>query len=270
MEIFKISQESLFTIVDWEKDSSIVAGITNRLGGVSDFPKDSLNMAFHVNDEVEKVVANREKIANTLAFPLSKWVGAKQTHETNIHIVTLEDIGRGSVNYETSLEATDGLFTMEKDILLTLCFADCVPIFFKSKDNKAIGMAHAGWKSTVGLIAPKMIELFEKNGIEKNDIDIVIGPSICQNCYNVNSNLINHVQKILDTNIIKPYNQLEEDQYLLDLKLVNKLLLLNVGIASEQIITTEYCTSCSNDLFFSHRKEKGHTGRIMSYIGMRG
>ena len=270
MGIFKLNQESLFVIEDWQKDSTMVAGITNRLGGVSNYPENSLNMAFHVNDEIEKVVVNRQKIASKLDFPLQNWIGAKQTHETNIHTVTSKDIGSGSVNYETALEATDGLFTMEKDILLTLCFADCVPIFFKSKDNKAIGIAHAGWKSTVGLIAPKMIDLFEKNGIRKNDIEIVIGPSICQECYIVNSTLINHVQNILDTNIIKPYEEIGEDQYLLDLKLLNKLLLQNVGIASEQIKTTEYCTSCSNDLFFSHRKEKGHTGRIMSYIGMRG
>ena len=270
MDIFQLKNNSLFTIDEWEKNSSIAAGITNRIGGVSSYPKDSLNMAFHVSDELDHVVINRQKVAASLDFPLCNWVGAKQTHETHVHTVTSKTKGSGSFSYDTALEATDGLFTMDKDVLLTLCFADCVPIYFKSKDGKAVGIVHGGWRSTVGLINLKMIEIFEKNNINRNDIDIVIGPSICKSCYVVNSEVINHVQSIVDTNIIKPYEKIANDQYLLDLKHLNQLILLNANISSEQIKITDYCTSCSNDLFFSHRKEKGNTGRMMSYIGIRG
>lgn len=270
MDIFHLKNNSLFSIDEWEENSPIVAGITNRLGGVSSYPKENLNMAFHVNDLENNVIENREKIAKIINFPLSSWVGAKQTHETNVQLITSDQKGLGAYGYETALEATDGLFTMDKNVLLTLCFADCVPIYFKSRDAKAVGIVHGGWRSTVGLINLKMIELFEKNNINRNDIDIIIGPSICKSCYVVNKELINHVQSIVDTNIIKPYEEIADNQYLLDLKLLNKIILLNANISSDQIKITDYCTSCSNDLFFSHRKEKGYTGRIMSYIGIRG
>ena len=91
-----------------------------------------------------------KQVAELLEFPAKHWVGAEQTHDIVIKKITKADRGKGSDSYEHSFKGTDGFYTNEEGILLTLCFADCVPLFFIAPETKMIGVAHAGWKGTVG------------------------------------------------------------------------------------------------------------------------
>ena len=179
------------------------------------------------------------------------------------------DAGIGAKEYETSFKKTDGFYTSDKNILLTLMYADCVPIFFYAPTSGFIGVAHAGWKGTVGEIAPKMVSALQSEGVPLNEILVVIGPSICQNCYVVDDKVIDNVQKLLEEYDEKPYNLISEGQYQLDLKQLNMLLLEKAGIPKSHIEISTYCTSCHDDIFFSHRRDKGHTGRLMSFIGWK-
>lgn len=269
-EPFTITDTKYLLADGWSGSApGLIAGITTKNGGTSTGYLTSLNMGFHVQDLPEAVRENRELLAASLDFPLYSWVGAQQTHETNIKKIGKKDAGKGAADYASAFAETDGLYTAEKGILLTLCFADCVPLLFSVPKLGLIGAAHAGWKGTVGGIAGQMIRALTAEGAAPEDIHVLIGPSICSGCYTVDDKVIEKVQKLLEEPDEKPYNLISKGQYSLDLKQVNALVLKKAGIPAGQIGQTSLCTSCDRDLFFSHRRDKGHSGRIMSFIGWK-
>ncbi|GHH96480.1 peptidoglycan editing factor PgeF [Neobacillus kokaensis] len=270
MEPFVRKDESYLTIESWMKQfPGLVAGITTKIGGVSKGDFETLNLGFHVDDEVNHVYLNREKVADLLNFPLDQWVGAEQIHDIGLKRVEKKDCGKGSVSYEQSFKGTDGFYTNEEGILLTLVFADCVPLFFIAPNAKMIGAAHAGWKGTVSQISKKMVAAFGTDGINPKDIHVVIGPSICEKCYIVDNRVVKLVENILEDVDRKPYNLISDGQFSLDLRQLNRLILLKAGIPDEQISMSNLCTSCDQELFFSHRRDQGKTGRMLSFIGWK-
>lgn len=269
-EPFLLHEEEFFYLESWmNKFPGLVAGFTTKNGGVSKAPYASLNIGFHVGDNKEDVVANRSQLAKKLSFPLTDWVCAEQTHETKIVKVLPSDCGKGAKDYLSSLKATDGLFTTEKQILLSLVFADCVPLYFIAPKHSMVGVAHAGWKGTVAGIATSMIESWNQAGILSSDIHVTIGPSICGDCYVVDDKVVKFVQKLLEDYDEKPYNLISEGQYNLNLKQVNAEILVKAGVPREQIDISTLCTSCENEKFFSHRRDQGKSGRLMSFIGWK-
>lgn len=271
MEPFVQTSESVLSIQPWiEKYPSLIAGFTTKNGGVSEKPFVSMNTAFHVFDREDKINQNRQILAEHIQMEVSNWIGCEQTHEYFIKKVGREQIGVGAKDYQSALKHTDGLYTNETDVLLTLCFADCVPIFFFAPKYHLVGMAHAGWKGTVSGIGLRMVqEWMEKEGVQPDEILAVMGPSICQNCYTVDKKVIDLLEEILEEQTKTAYNQITESQFQLDLKLANELILRKAGLPPENISTTAYCTSCDHSLFFSHRRDRGKTGRMMGMIGWR-
>ncbi len=270
MEPFTNNHQTYFSIKNWmEQYPGLVAGITTKNGGSSTGVYENLNLGFHVGDQIEAVCSNRNKLANHIQFPLKHWVGAEQTHETFIRKITKDDRGKGADSYENAFKGTDGFYTNEEGILLTLCYADCVPLFFISPEHSMIGTAHAGWKGTVNEIAGKMVEQWEREGIKSEQIFVTIGPSICEKCYIVNDYVINFVENTLVDVEEKPYNLIKEGQYSLDLRKLNKMILLKAGVPSKNIQISTLCSSCDKTEFFSHRRDHGKTGRMLSYIGWK-
>ena len=272
MEPFIQNCESFLSIKDWnDRYPNLLAGFTTKNGGVSEFPFQSMNTAFHVHDLDEKVKKNRHILANQLRFPVEKWVGAEQTHEASIVKIDNRYAGLGALDYNSALKATDGLYTKESELLLTLCFADCVPVFFMSPEHRLIGIVHAGWKGTVAGISKSMVDIWERTeGVQPKEIYAAIGPSICQNCYTVDKKVINYLEVILEEQTKTAYNQITDNQFQLDLKLANALILQKAGVLPENIMTTDFCTSCDDSFFFSHRRDEGKTGRMMGLIGWKG
>lgn len=268
MEPFFLKNEQYFLIDEWTTDS-LIAGFTTKNGGVSTNNFSSLNVGLHVHDHDEAVLENRRIVGNLLDFPLENWVGAEQTHDTNIVKIEQRDKGRGGVNYEDSFKETDGFFTKESGLFLSLCYADCVPLYFYSSKAHAIGIAHAGWRGTVQGIGREMVRIFEEEHVNLRDIKVVIGPSICENCYIVDERVIRLVQNILEHVEEKPYNLISGNQYHLNLQALNRQLLVKSGILEENIRISKFCTSCHEQYFFSHRRDRGRTGRMMSFIGWK-
>ena len=273
MEPFQQKHETFYMIEEWAKEfPGLVAGFTTKLGGTSKKPFDSLNFGFHVGDDAASVCQNREILASQIGFPLQQWVGAEQSHETMIHKVVKADRGKGSVNYDSAFTRTDGFYSNEKNVLLTLCYADCVPLYFLVPDQQIFGIAHAGWKGTVEGIADEMVSRLSLEGIPASEIKVVIGPSICGECYIVDTSVINRIEKLLitlETVEKKPYNLISGNQHQLDLRELNKIILINAGVLAKNINITDFCTSCHHEMFYSHRLDQGNTGRMISFIGWR-
>ncbi|MGC8229678.1 peptidoglycan editing factor PgeF [Pseudobacillus badius] len=270
-EPFVSAHDSFYIIKDWhEAVLGLVAGFSTKIGGESTGEFASLNTGFHVNDRPEDVRANRERIGSLVGIPAGSWVGACQTHGKRVAQVTKTDSGKGGLYYESSFPDTDGLYTNEKGILLTLCYADCVPLYFLSKKDKRIGTAHAGWKGTVLGIGARLVEEWEKDGIKPEDMEAVIGPSICQKCYKVDSRVIDRVRQWTDDRSPLPFAPAEGEpgQFHLSLQELNELILIQAGIPRENIRSSKRCTSCNNE-FFSHRRDNGKTGRMLGFIGWK-
>ncbi|MGE6674350.1 peptidoglycan editing factor PgeF [Bacillus pumilus] len=260
-------------IHDWTNmtcsGKEVLAGFTTKNGGFSLSPYQSLNTGLHVGDDASSVQLNRQVIADATAVPLSDWVFADQTHEDRIKKVTKEQRGKGSLHYHEALPGTDGLYTSEPNIMLALCFADCVPLYFLAPQHGLIGTAHAGWKGTVKQIGAKMIELWvNQEGAKTDQIQVVIGPSIGSCCYIVDDVVLNQVKQLpfLTWDV---YSEISQGQYKLDLKTLNKNVLLHAGMKEENIHVSSMCTSCNDQLFFSHRRDQGKTGRMMSFVGFK-
>lgn len=265
--LYTSDDPSILSIKKWENDDNIIAGMTTRQGGTSQQPYHSLNVGFHVGDRSDDVLNNRHIVAEKLSIPLQRWVVGNQPHGKNIYKVQSDDASKGAKTDENAIDGVDGLYTDERGILLVSLYADCVPLYFFEKQHQMVGIAHAGWKGTVADIAGNMVETWRKEGIDPSTIEVVIGPSIGPCCYEVNDVVMNEVNKLhLDENVSQK-NTAGND--MLNLKLLNKFLLMRAGVTEDAISLSSLCTSCLQSTFFSHRKEKGQTGRMMAYIGLR-
>jgi YfiH family protein len=269
-EVFELRDKTHLTLTGWDQFlSGLTVGFTTNSGGFSSGNFTSLNLGLHVHDEPEVVRKNREVLAKALSFPMENWVFAEQIHSNRIIKATKTSCGKGVSSYMDGLTGCDGVYTSEKGIMLSLCFADCVPLFFMVPEKSLIGLAHAGWKGTVKDIAGEMIRMWQQNeGIDPKDIIVAIGPSIGGCCYVVDDKVISSIDKKVLENGPLPYKELSNGKYQLDLKLLNEHYLRNAGIDKDNILVSGYCTSCEEALFFSHRRDNGHTGRMLSFIGI--
>ncbi|GGD70894.1 peptidoglycan editing factor PgeF [Paenibacillus nasutitermitis] len=283
METFKREDSakgpSLFLLPQWsEHDAGLTAGFTSRLGGTSHEPWTSLNCGLHVGDESAAVVDNRRRLANALEWPFESWTCAEQVHGRHIYRVSAEDKGKGRLSRETAIADSDAMMTDEKDILLTSFYADCVPLYFFDPKQGVIALAHAGWKGTVLEIARYTIEaMADGYGCLAGDIKTAIGPSIGDCCYEVDQTVLSRVEPLvreleqaLGTDAKQVIHDAVNGRARINLKEINRQIMIKAGILPMSIELSEWCTGCSTELFFSHRMEGGATGRMVSWIGMRG
>lgn len=249
--------------------SSVLRGFSTRQQGYSPTPYQSMNLGLHVGDDRETVIRNRQYLADMLDRPLNHWVFAEQVHGQHIQKVSKDDQGKGSYHMGTSVSSTDALYTKSRQTMLALAFADCVPLYFYAPSHDCVGIAHAGWKGTVANIGGKFISCWQKDeAIALDDIYVVIGPSICRSCYEVDDTIIGYIDRLLAYEDHQSYDSLTAHRYLLDLKALNRALLMNAGMRLDHIEVSTYCTHCQADMFYSHRRDNGCTGRMLGFIGL--
>ncbi|MFD3448057.1 peptidoglycan editing factor PgeF [Microbacteriaceae bacterium 4G12] len=261
-------KDGILHLKAWENNTYLTAGFSTREGGVSQSPYTSLNLGLHVKDDKQAVHENRRILALGLHFPLHTWICSEQVHDNKVAKVSATDKGKGVFSYEDGIRGTDGIYTDESNVLLTSCYADCVPLYFYAPSHHLIGLAHAGWKGTVKGIALEMIQTWvHDEHVPLSDIHVAIGPAISSCCYVVDERVMDAVRQVLQGPI--PFTTVSEGQYALDLQEVNRLLCVQAGIQEDHIVVSSYCTSCEEQLFFSHRRDKGTSGRMLSFIGFK-
>jgi YfiH family protein len=200
---------------------------------------------------------------------MQQWICAEQIHGSAIRKVDEGEAGNGSLDMNSAIPGTDGLYTNAKGILLALAYADCVPLYFFAPRSGFVGIAHAGWRGTVQNIGGLMVERWVRNqSIPIEDIHVAIGPSIGPCCYEVDYRVIEAVGEALEPDVDQVCRPVGESHFHLDLKACNRILLKNAGISESRIECSSYCTGCRTDKFYSHRKENGKTGRMLGFIGL--
>lgn len=238
---------------------------TTRTGGVSKGDCSSMNLSFSRGDDKEHVLENYRRICQVLGVGIEDVVASVQTHTTNIRHVTGADKGKGII-YPTDYQDVDGLITNEPGVVLACFYADCVPLYFVDPENKAIGLAHSGWRGTVNRMGAHMVQqMAEAFGSKSENIIAAVGPSICRDCYEVSEDVAREFKAVFpDTAVVS--NGKEPGKYQLDLWLANRLVLEAAGVLPENIAVTDICTCHNPKYLFSHRASHGKRGNLAAFL----
>jgi len=235
--------------------SDLTHGIFTRKGGVSRPPWSGLNLGGTVGDDPAAVRRNHELIYEALGVEGQRVCSVWQVHGTDIVVATAPAKGRSWIS------KADALVTDRPGLPLMMRFADCVPILFHDPVKKVIGMAHAGWRGTVKGMASKTVQtMVTTYGCDPETIQACIGPSIGPERYQVGEEVVEAVQAYFGTtdDLIRR-DPVDKTAYF-DLWTANRVDLERAGV--RQIEIAEICTATHTDEFFSHRAEKGRTGRF--------
>jgi len=234
--------------------------IFTRRGGTSNSPWDSLNVGGTVGDVTERVRRNRVLSFGALGCKPESIFDVWQVHSAD---VVYADAPR---NMDEPYQKADIILTDRPEITLFMRFADCVPIMFHDPVKGVIGISHAGWQGTVRDVAGATVKaMSERYGSNASDVIACIGPSIGPDHYEVGENVISQVKELFgeDANLVLQHHG---EQIHFDLWKANQYLLERAGV--KQIELAAICTACHTEDWFSHRAEKGKTGRFGALISL--
>lgn len=245
-------------------------GFSTRLGGVSEGCYASLNLSFDRGDREEAVKENFRRIGEAIGVRCEDMVLSRQTHTTNVRIVTDADRGKGIIR-ERDYTDVDGLVTNVPGVCLVTSYADCVPLYFVDPVKRVIGLSHSGWRGTVGKIGGKTVRLMQEAfGSDPADILAAVGPSVCMDCYEVSEDVIARVKEAFAEPL---WDQLfygkPNGKYQLDLWKANELIFREAGILQEHIAVTNVCTHCNSEILYSHRAAGDKRGNLCAFLALK-
>ena len=248
------------------EEAGFVNGFSTRLGGVSPFPENDLNLAGYNEDSSENIAENRRRFVSVFG---GEWRIAScfQVHSDKIrHVKNLYDARDG--NYKM-----DALISDVPGVLLGAKTADCVPVLLGDVKTKAFAAIHAGWRGTAASIVPKTInEMREKFGTNPPDLIAAVGAAASGKNYEVGADVIEIFRENFPETYAGLFTPTRENHAFVDLFKANREQLISSGVISENIYIAPFCTMERTDLFFSYRVEKkihGKTGRLLSVIGRK-
>lgn len=242
-------------------------GFSTRMGGVSEGKFASMNFTFTRGDNPDHVMENYRRMAAVLGVDVNRMVLSWQTHTTNIRRVTQEDAGKGIVR-ERDYRDVDGLITDVPGLTLVTFYADCVPLYLLDPVHKAIGLSHSGWRGTVNRMGQVTLDAMKKAyGTKAENVIACIGPSICQDCFEVGEEVAEAFAKELDPKYLPQlYYRKDNGKYQLDLWLANEIIFREAGVKQENIHITDICTHCNPRLLFSHRTAGNERGNLAAFL----
>ena len=247
------------------EEAGFANGFSTRLGGVSPFPNNDLNLAGYDEDVLENIEENRRRFLKTFD---GEWLIATswQVHGDVVRtIAKTEEAGNSD-------ERADAVVSDLAGILAGVKTADCVPVLVGDPVTGAFAAVHAGWRGTVQSIVERSIaRLSEVYRVRPQDLVCAIGPAACGRNYEVGQDVI---EAFADSHsgYERYFTPTRPEHALVDLHSANRDQLLGAGVAADNIYTAPYCTMERPDLFFSYRLEKqkyGRTGRLLSVIGRK-
>lgn len=231
----------------------VMAAQSTRHGGVSPEPYSTLNLGRYTPDSLDQVRVNRQRFFAALDWSATAFVESRQIHQDRL--ITVGESG--------SHEGFDGMLTQKKGLALTITIADCCPVLLYDPVTETIGAAHAGWKGTVAEIAAKLVNRMRTEfGVQPSDLYAWTGACISSDHYEVDADV---ADQFPDAH--KRWVE-ERGKFLLDVPGANAAQLRATGV--QQLEQVPYCTYRDHQHFFSHRYDRGQTGRGWAVIGMRG
>lgn len=253
-----------------EQTGAVKHGFSTRIGGVSKGIYSTMNLSFSRGDREEAVHENFCRMAEALDVDASRFVFSRQTHTTNVQIVREEDAGKGYVR-PFDYDDVDGLVTNVPGITLVTFYADCVPLYIVDPVQKVIGLSHSGWRGTVGKIGLRTVEVMRQEyGCKPEDLYAAVGPSICQDCYEVSEDVVEQFRNAFAKECWEDlFYEKEGGKYQLNLWKANEEVFLEAGILKEHMAITNVCTCCNQEVLFSHRASMGKRGNCAAFLTLK-
>lgn len=243
---------------------------STRIGGISELEHTKgLNLALGRGDDSATVLHNLEIFSSALGINPTDVISVPQIHSNIVKAVTQEDAGRGY--YYSNGFSCDGYITVEKDLPIGVKTADCVPILLEGRNENdevvAVSAIHAGWRGTADRIAEEAIKKLCDLEVKVQNIYVAIGPCIDECCYEVGIDFAEQIEIKLGQNYKNKYIKSKENGSIYaDLKGMNFEILTSIGVPFQNIDVCSCCTCCNEDLFYSHRRQKGMRGTHLNVI----
>jgi YfiH family protein len=226
------------------------AAFTTRVGGVSSPPFDGLNLGVFADDDLDAVVRNRHQLAEALGFPAERITIGRQVHAAELTIHVEPQSPSPFAAPASPIPEVDGHVAEEADLPLLVFVADCVPVALAGPGG--VAMLHCGWRGlAAGIVAKGVRAVGATNA--------AVGPSIGPCCYEVGREVLDAFAGVGDG---------VASGRMLDLPEITRRLLARAGV--EQVESSRLCTSCETELFFSHRRDRGRTGRQAGLVWRSG
>jgi polyphenol oxidase len=258
-------------------DPSLLHAVFTRKGGVSGSPFASLNCSSAVGDDPIAVRRNQQRVADVLRLPL---VAARPVHRNAVAELRPDDGAPASPAWREAVRAceADVMMTDVPGFALFWAYADCVPILLHDPRHHAIALVHAGWRGTALAVAARAVEAMRtRYGTRPGELLAGIAPSIGKCCYRVGEEVREQFRADATAWACACFEERDDaldgagaPRLYLDLWESNRRQLLASGLAEEHVELADTCTGCRTDLFFSHRVERGGTGRFGVAIGLAG
>ena len=239
---------------------TVAHAVFTRRGGVSQAPWHSLNVGATVGDRPEHVAENRRRLLTALDRSLDSTFDLRQVHSATIVVARAPRHGE-------PYPQADGVLTGSPEITLLMRFADCVPILLHDPQAGVVGLVHAGWLGTVRRTAEIAVQRMQALfGSNPEEVTAAIGPAIAGHHYPVGPEVVSAFEASFGTEA-PGYLPAVNGAVHLDLPAANEGLLRLAGVG--RIERSQLCTACHLDDWYSHRGERGHTGRFGAAIGLR-
>lgn len=247
-----------------EKTEFVTHGFTTRMGGVSEGYCSTMNISTTRGDDPKAIEENQRRLARALGVRVEDFTYTHQTHTTNVAVVREEDRGKRFME-------TDGMVTDVPGICLVTFYADCVPLYFVDPVHRAIGLSHSGWRGTVKRMGQVTLErMKEAYGTKPEDVFAAIGPSICQDCYEVSGDVIEEFREIFSEFVWSQlFYEKENGKYQLNLWRANQIVLTEAGVEAQNIAVTNLCTHCNPEILFSHRSTGVKRGNLSALLAIK-
>lgn len=238
---------------------NLTHAFTTREGGVSQKSYNSLNLAWHVEDEARHVEMNHELLAKELGYDKNRLIHMKQIHSDIVHVVNEDD------NFHMPITC-DALITNKPNTPLMVMVADCSPILFYDDIQKVIAVAHAGRAGAFKNIVQNVLDAFvHEFGSKPENIFVSIGASIGACCYEVGD----EIYEVACGNGFEYAMSQKNGRWHLDVGAILESQLLISGIKKEHLEISQECSCCKSETYFSYRKS-GVTGRFAGVILLNG
>jgi len=254
-------------------DDFLLHAFPTRRGGMSSGCFAGLNFSIGEGDEAEGVAKNWRLLAESFRIDPSCFVTMQQKHGDRIAVINeyCREIGSNNLGLPAELPDCDALVTSRPGLAIGVKTADCVPLFLVDRAKRVIAAVHAGWRGTALNIAGQVLDVFAARFSSRpGDILAAFGPAVGPCCYEVDGAVF-HALSIYGqegrTSFFRP--GATKDRWMLDLTMVNRYQLEERGVPPAQIFSGAYCTACRGDVFYSHRRDRGRTGRHFSFLMLK-
>lgn len=226
-----------------------------------------VNLCDYVGDDALRVLDARLTLAMQLGVDLDDLIMPRQTHSCRVAVIDEHFRTLDIDKQEAALEGIDALVTKLQGIVIGVNTADCVPLVLVDGQAGVIAVAHAGWRGTVGRIAKAVVEEMCRQGASADRIQATMGPSICQECFEVGDEVVDAFKKArfnLDDIVVR---NAATGKAHIDLRAANRAVLVAAGVPVGNIVTSHHCSRCEHDRFFSARRLGINSGR--TFTGVR-